>query len=40
MAIFDEVIEQMGQVELAGEVEYLQSNFQRGVKRLPICWRV
>ena len=39
IAIFDEVIQQMGHVELAGEVEYLQSNFQRGLKRLPIRWR-
>jgi len=38
-AIFNEVIEQMGQVELAGDIEYLQSNFQRGVKKLPVRWR-
>lgn len=39
IAIFDEVIQQMGHVELAGEVEFLRSNFQRGVKKLPIRWR-
>lgn len=38
-AIFKEVIQQMGQVKQAGEIEYLRSNFQRGVKKLPIRWR-
>jgi cytochrome P450 len=27
-------------LEAAGEPVWLQSNFQRGVKRLPITWRM
>jgi len=38
-AVFSEVIDQMAHVELAGAIEYLQSNFQRGVKTLPIFWK-
>lgn len=38
-ALFREVLSQMGQFRYAGEVSYLCSNFQRGVKRLPIHWR-
>lgn len=37
-AIFSEVLTQMGEIELNGEPEFLQSNFQRGVKALPIRW--
>jgi cytochrome P450 len=37
-ALFDEVLTQMGRLEYNGEPEYLRSNFQRGVKRLPVRW--
>jgi cytochrome P450 len=38
-ALFAEVLERMGRLEPAGSPAYLRSNFQRGVKRLPIRWR-
>ena len=37
-ALFAEVLTQMGQLEYNGRPAYLRSNFQRGVKRLPIRW--
>src|SRR5262249_50052528 len=37
-ALFGEVLDRMGRLEYAGDPAYLQSNFQRGVKRLPIRW--
>ena len=37
-AIFSQVLSRMSHIELAGEIEFLQSNFQRGVKQLPIRW--
>jgi cytochrome P450 len=37
-ALFAEVLTQMGQLEYNGTPAYLRSNFQRGVKRLPIRW--
>ncbi|MFK7805036.1 MAG: cytochrome P450 [Anaerolineae bacterium] len=38
-AIFSQVLTRMGDIEMAGEIEFLRSNFQRGVKHLPINWR-
>ena len=37
-ALFAEVLTQMGHLEYNGQPEYLRSNFQRGVKRLPVRW--
>ena len=37
-ALFTEVLSRMGRLEYDGEPTYLRSNFQRGVKRLPIRW--
>lgn len=37
-ALFGEVLSRMGRLEADGEPHFLQSNFQRGVKRLPIRW--
>ena len=37
-ALFAEVLTRMGQLEHDGQPEFLRSNFQRGVKRLPIRW--
>ena len=37
-ALFAEVLTQMGQLEYNDTPAYLRSNFQRGVKRLPIRW--
>ena len=37
-AIFTQVLTRMHGISLAGEINYLQSNFQRGVKKLPIKW--
>ncbi|MGV1007479.1 MAG: cytochrome P450 [Dermatophilaceae bacterium] len=38
-AMFTEVLRRTEWIEAAGEPVWLQSNFQRGVKRLPIRWR-
>jgi cytochrome P450 len=38
-AMFDAVLDQLGEVELAGEPVRLRSNFQNGIKHLPIRWR-
>ena len=37
-AIFTEVLSRTSWIEAAGEPALLRSNFQRGVKRLPIRW--
>ncbi len=39
-AMFDAVLDQLGHIELAGEPVRLRSNFQHGVKHLPIRWRL
>jgi cytochrome P450 len=38
-AIFTAVLDRLGEVELAGEPVRLRSNFQNGIKHLPIRWR-
>lgn len=37
-ALFTEVLARTSALTAAGEPSYLRSNFQRGVKRLPIAW--
>jgi cytochrome P450 len=37
-ALFEEVLARTSALAFAGEPSYLRSNFQRGVKRLPIAW--
>lgn len=37
-ALFAEVLARMGSLEYEGKPAYLRSNFQRGVKRLPVRW--
>lgn len=37
--MFTELFRRTSWLEAAGEPMWLQSNFQRGVKRLPITWR-
>jgi len=37
-ALFAALLDRLGEVELAGEPARLRSNFQNGVKRLPIRW--
>jgi cytochrome P450 len=37
-ALFDEVLAHTSSLEYAGQPAYLRSNFQRGVKQLPIAW--
>ena len=37
-ALFRELLRRTSWIEAAGEPSYLRSNFQRGVKRLPIRW--
>jgi cytochrome P450 len=37
-ALFGEVLRRTSVLAFAGEPSYLRSNFQRGVKRLPIAW--
>jgi cytochrome P450 len=37
-ALFAEVLARTSALTLAGEPSYLRSNFQRGVKRLPVAW--
>jgi cytochrome P450 len=37
-ALFDEVLARTSSFGFAGQPSYLRSNFQRGVKRLPIYW--
>jgi cytochrome P450 len=38
-ALFGELLARTTWLEAAGEPAYLRSNFQRGVKRLPLAWR-
>jgi cytochrome P450 len=38
-ALFAEVLARTSVLRPAGEPSYLRSNFQRGVKRLPVAWR-
>jgi len=38
-AIFSEILDQLGELELAGQPARLVSNFQLGLKRLPIRWK-
>jgi cytochrome P450 len=38
-ALFAAVLERMDDLELAGEPARLRSNFQNGLKHLPIRWR-
>jgi cytochrome P450 len=37
-ALFDELLARTSSLRHAGQPSYLRSNFQRGVKRLPISW--
>ncbi len=37
-ALFAEVLARMGRLEYDGRPAFLRSNFQRGVKRLPVRW--
>jgi hypothetical protein len=37
-ALFEEVLGRTSSLTYAGQPSYLRSNFQRGVKRLPINW--
>jgi len=37
-ALFGEVLARTSVLAFAGEPSYLRSNFQRGVKRLPVAW--
>ena len=37
-ALFAEVLARTSVLEAAGPPAYLRSNFQRGVKRLPLAW--
>jgi cytochrome P450 len=37
-ALFDEVLARTSSLTCAGQASYLRSNFQRGVKRLPVAW--
>ena len=37
-ALFDEVLARTSSLTYAGPPSYLRSNFQRGVKRLPVAW--
>jgi cytochrome P450 len=37
-ALFGELLRRTSWLEAAGEPSYLRSNFQRGVKRLPLRW--
>ncbi|MDT7599845.1 MAG: hypothetical protein QOK26_1922, partial [Pseudonocardiales bacterium] len=37
-ALFGELLARTSWLEAAGEPALLRSNFQRGVKRLPLTW--
>ena len=37
-ALFAEVLARTSSLAYAGQPSYLRSNFQRGVKRLPVAW--
>jgi cytochrome P450 len=38
-ALFTEVLGRTSELRYAGEPSLLRSNFQRGIKRLPVAWR-
>jgi cytochrome P450 len=38
-AIFGELLRRLEHIELCGEVRFLRSNFQRGIKVMPVRWR-
>jgi cytochrome P450 len=37
-ALFDQVLARTSSLAYAGQPSYLRSNFQHGVKRLPVAW--
>jgi cytochrome P450 len=37
-ALFAEVLARTSSLSYAGPPSYLRSNFQRGIKRLPVTW--
>jgi len=37
-ALFTEVLARTQSLDYAGQPSFLRSNFQRGVKRLPVAW--
>jgi hypothetical protein len=37
-ALFTELLNRTSSLGYAGDPSYLRSNFQRGVKRLPVTW--
>jgi hypothetical protein len=37
-ALFGQLVARLATVEQAGEPNFLRSNFQRGIKSLPISW--
>ena len=37
-ALFTEVLARTSSLAFAGQPSFLRSNFQRGVKRLPVAW--
>jgi hypothetical protein len=37
-ALFTEVLARTSALDYAARPSYLRSNFQRGVKRLPVAW--
>ena len=37
-ALFAEVLARTSALDPAGEPAFLRSNFQRGIKRLPVAW--
>ncbi len=37
-ALFEEILARTSSLTYAGQPSYLRSNFQRGVKRLPVSW--
>jgi cytochrome P450 len=39
-ALFDEVLARTSSLTSAGQPSYLRSNFQRGVKQLPVAWNL
>ena len=39
-SMLGELMSQLGRLELAGEPVRLQSNFQQGLKSLPVSWKV
>jgi hypothetical protein len=38
-ALFGQVLDHLHDIDLAGDVVRLRSNFQNGIKRLPISYR-